>query len=98
MSSMLFWKVKGDTKNKYSFKVYNSICNLQMLDKNENESKGKLTLDVWVNKMCETGTLRKTFSDAHLIPEVDLSFGNFEEFITKRKELLKLKLTELLNN
>ena len=82
-------------KEKYSFAVYNSILNLQMLDANENESKNQKDLVEWVNN---TTTLdgRKQFLDNHLIPDVDLRLDNFEEFIEERRKLLSEKLKTLL--
>ena len=82
-------------KQKHPFKVYNSIRNLQMLDANENESKGKKLLADWVDENTTTAT-RATFLTNHLIPDVDLSMANFDEYITKRSDLLKTKLKAIL--
>lgn len=82
-------------KAKYPFKVYNSIRNLQMLDANENESKGKKYLKDWVEESTDEST-RRGFLESHLIPDVDLSMTNFESFILKRTELLKEKLKAIL--
>ena len=82
-------------KDKYPFKVYNSILNLQMLDKNENESKGKKELWDWVDSSCVSADKAKFLED-HLIPNVDLTLANFDEFITERKKLLKTKLLGIL--
>ncbi len=67
-----------------------------MLDKNENESKGKMNLADWVNKICPNPDAREAFLRVHLIPDVDLSLENFEEFIERRRVLLKIKLTSIL--
>ena len=83
-------------KAKYPFVVYNSILNLQMLDSNENESKGKKKLAQWVDEQTAPET-RAAFLKTHLIPDVDLSLDNFEEYIERRKEMLKDKLMELLS-
>lgn len=82
-------------KQKYPFKVYNSLLNLQMLDANENESKGKKLLADWVNENTTADT-RASFLTNHLIPDVDLSMENFEEYITKRSELLKTRLRSII--
>lgn len=84
-----------DIKTKFPFKVYNSIRNLQMLDANENESKGKKLLKDWVDNNTTNNT-RKAFLESHLIPDVDLSMGNFEAFIIERSKLLKNKLKSIL--
>jgi hypothetical protein len=66
-----------------------------MLDANENESKGKKLLSDWVNENTTPKT-RATFLANHLIPNVDLSMANFDEYITRRSTLLKTKLKSLL--
>ena len=83
-------------KQKYPFKVYNSIRNLQMLDANENESKGKKLLSDWVDENTTEAT-KATFLANHLIPDVDLSMANFDEYITTRSTLLKTKLKSILS-
>lgn len=88
-------ELPDDIKAKYPFKVYNSIRNLQMLDANENESKGKKYLKDWVDQSTDVNT-RKSFLENHLIPDVDLSMSGFESFILERTKLLKEKLKEIL--
>ena len=66
-----------------------------MLDKNENESKGKKELRDWVDSSCVSANKAKFLED-HLIPDVDLTLGNFDEFIIERKKLLKTKLLGIL--
>ena len=92
----LYDSMSEELKNKYPFKVYNSILNLQMLDKNENESKGKMSLADWVDKVCQNPDAREAFLRVHIIPDVNLSLENFEEFIEKRHVLLKTKLISIL--
>lgn len=92
----LYQFLPEDLKQKYPFKVYNSILNLQMLDKNENESKGQKALEEWVSLQCPQPDSREGFLRTHLIPNVNLSLSNFEEFIEKRKELIKKKILEIL--
>ena len=97
----LYDELSEDIRNEYSFKTYNSILNLQMLDSNENESKGQKYLIDWVNEKCEgfnNDYLRKQFLSSHLIPNVDLSLSNLPEFIKEREKLLKEKLTTILLN
>jgi len=97
----LYDELSEDIRNEYSFKTYNSILNLQMLDSNENESKGQKYLIDWVNEKCEgfnNDYLRKQFLSSHLIPNVDLSLSNLPEFIKEREKLLKEKLTNILLN
>lgn len=93
----LYNTLPDEVKGRVSFKIYNSIINLQMLDSNENESKGSMALNKWVEQ-ASRGMDTKSFFDNHLIPEnVALELSNIEEFLEKRKELLKIKLYNLLN-
>lgn len=92
----LYQSLSEQLKQMYPFKVYNSILNLQMLDKNENESKGQKTLEEWVSCQCAETDTRERFLKAHLIPDVNLSLSNFDEFIIKRKELIKKRLLDIL--
>lgn len=66
-----------------------------MLDANENESKSKKPLKQWVDEQTTKET-REYFLKVHIIPNVDLSLSNFENFITKRKKMLKDKLISIL--
>lgn len=78
----------------HDWNIYNSILNLEMLDANENESKNAKSLEQWVKDETKEGN-RKDFLLNHLIPDVDLSINNFQNFIEKRKQLLIQKLQEL---
>jgi len=96
----LYKDLPEEIRKEYSFKIYNSILNLQMLDGNENESKGKKHLNQWVDEKCQglNAYMKKEFLDSHLIPDVDLSLSNFPEFILAREKLLKNKLNNILLN
>lgn len=89
-------QLSDEIKEKYSFEVYNSILNLQMLDANENESKNDKPLKKWVDSYNFAEGQKKQFLDAHVIPDVDLELENFEEFIERRRTLLTNKLRTLL--
>ena len=90
-------ELSDELKEKYPYFMYNSIVNLQMLDANENESKGKTPLKIWVDKELKKTNNRKQFFDAHIIPDIDLAKENFDEFYCKRKEILAQKLKNLLH-
>lgn len=91
-----FSDLSDSDKTKYSWGQYNSICNLQMLDANENMSKNGKSLNEWVEKEVKTKD-RTTFLENHLIPDVDLELNNFDNFYTSRKKILTIKLTDLLS-
>lgn len=68
---------------------WNSICNLQLLDANENMSKNAGELKSWVEaETKKSGMTMTQFCNKHLIPE-KLEFSEFKQFITERKLILK---------
>mgnify|MGYP003807655511 CR=1 FL=1 len=85
-----------ENKEKYGWRTFNSIYNLQMLDANENMSKNDLNLKDWVEKETNENN-REQFLNLHIIPNLDLSLDNFSEYHEKRKEILMDKLKTLLN-
>ena len=89
-------KLEDKDKNKYGWATYNSIANLQMLDANENMSKNDKSLLEWVSNESKNSDLT-LFLNRHLIPNVELSLQNFEQYIESRKEILSSKFRELLN-
>lgn len=82
----------------HEWKTHNSILNLQMLDANENKSKNAMSLKDWVDKEVKSGKDRNSFLERHLIPDVDLSYSNFNDFIKSRRDLLRDLLIEKLTN
>lgn len=90
-----FKYLSDNDKSKYDWASYNSICNLQMLDANENMSKNGKKLIDWV----EIETKDKdsvSFLENHLIPNIDLALENFDNYFHKRKLLLTEKLKLIL--
>lgn len=85
-----------ENKEKYGWRTFNSIYNLQMLDANENMSKNDLNLKDWVEKETNENN-REQFLNLHIIPNVNLTLENFSEYHEKRKEILMDKLKTLLN-
>lgn len=81
---------------KLEVEKFDSIVNLQLLVSGENRAKKNKPLDIWINEQCNGGN-RKKFLKEHLIPDVDLSIENFDDFYEKRKILLTEKLKEILN-
>ncbi len=74
--------------------LYNSIVNLQLLQKTPNIQKGDKPLKDWVNEQTH-GKDKKSFLDEHLIPDV-LDEKDIADFFDKRKELLVEKLQTIL--
>lgn len=74
---------------------YNSILNLQMLDANENESKQDKELKKWAQEQCLKQNISiEKFCENHLIPNI-LLFEDFEDFISKRKDILVNRLKSI---
>lgn len=80
----------------HEWQIHNSILNLQMLDANENESKNAMPLLDWVNNEVQSGKAKNAFLNEHLIPDVDLSYANFNSFIEERRKILRDKLRQIL--
>ena len=84
-----FYKLKESdfpTSTKFQFYTnpenWNSILNLQLLSSSTNESKNDEELKDWIEE-------KHIDLESHIIPkDVSFEFDNFENFITKRKELL----------
>lgn len=91
-----FDELSESDRENYNWEGYNSICNLQLLDANENTSKKHMPLEKWVKENAKKD--RKLFLDNHLIPNVNLSINNFGEFFEERKAILIEKLKNLLTD
>lgn len=73
------------------------IVNLQLLEGLSNEEKSNKDFKEWLEINYKTEVEKKDFMKKHYIPQdVSLDFNNFEQFINKRKELLKAKFKEVL--
>lgn len=89
-------QLKQEHKEKHGWQVYNSILNLQMLDSNENMSKNAMPLESWITEQTKNKD-KDRFIESHLIPNVDYSLENFDDFIVERKKILIEKLKSILN-
>jgi len=75
----------------------NNIANLQLLPGPVNQSKSDQEFESWLMGECETPNDINSYRELHLIPDVELSFENFLEFIEARTKLMRKSLAELLN-
>ena len=74
----------------------NKLPNLHLLSSRSNESKSDMSLEEYYNQMPDA--YKEEFCIRSFIPKnVSLEFDNFDEFYSKRKELLTEKLKEVLN-
>lgn len=74
----------------------NDIGNLQLLQGAVNESKSDQEFENWLQGECSTPADLNIYCELHLIPETDLSFENFPNFLKARTKLLRQRLAELL--
>ena len=79
----------GDSDWHYANKdYYNGIVNLQMLDGNQNQSKGTKSLLEWISST-------SVDLDRQMIPNV-LELENFKKFVDARRKILKKRLMDAL--
>lgn len=67
---------------------FNSLANLQLLEGVPNQEKSGKDFDAWLNEKYPSTSDRRDYKTKHYIPDVDLSFANFREFIEQREEML----------
>lgn len=84
--------------NKENKKLYNSVVNLQLLQKEPNIQKSDIPLEEWVDNQTKgfDTTSRQAFLEGHLIPDVSLQEKDVTEFFKTRLQLLIDKLKERL--
>ena len=75
---------------------FNYLANLQLLEGPINEEKSNMDFKEWLGLNYSVEQERKDYMKKHFIPDVDVDFENFEEFITKRDELLLNEFKSLL--
>lgn len=84
-------------KQEFYLENYDYIMNLQLLEGVPNEEKSNKDFNVWLKETHKSDAEKKEFLKKHYIPQdIALDFGNFEDFIAGRKELLSAKLKEIL--
>ena len=85
-----------DSKHDFYLSNCNYIGNLQLLEGLVNEEKSNKDLEDWLTSQFDDDRARMQYMKRHYIPNVELSFGNFEEFITRRNELIEKELSDTL--
>ena len=73
------------------------IGNLQLLQGPENLSKLDQEFEKWLKGECPTPNDLNTYRELHIIPDIDLSFEHFPEFLENRTKLMRTELAKLLN-
>lgn len=75
-----------------------SIANLQLLQGLRNIEKSDMMPLAWLNKEYHDDLDQiSAYRERHLIPNVDLTFENFPEFVAEREKLILLKLSAILD-
>jgi len=89
---------KGIAQESHEFYLenYNYIGNIQLLEGIPNQEKLNMDFKKWFEKANPDDQSKRENRARHYIPDMGLSFGNFEEFFNKREELILKKLKEIL--
>ena len=51
----------------------------------------------WLQGECETPSHLSAYKEQHLVPDVDLSFDHFPEFLEARTQFMRKSLADMLN-
>lgn len=74
----------------------NNLANLQLLHGPINQSKSDQEFERWIKGECPTPSDLSAYKELHLIPDADLSFEHFPQFVEARTKLMRECLAELL--
>lgn len=80
----------------YYLENVNYLGNLQLLEATPNEEKNNKDFDEWLKESFTNPDQLKAYKEKHYIPDVDLSFGNFESFLEAREKLIVAALKKEL--
>jgi uncharacterized protein with ParB-like and HNH nuclease domain len=89
---------RGIPEDKIGFYVdeVDYLANLLLLEGPENVEKRDKDFKDWLEQAYPTPQARRDFMAKHYIPDVDLTLGNFEQFVAERKRLMTEKFESLL--
>lgn len=89
---------KGVPPEKHQFYLENFdyLGNLQLLEGIPNQEKLNKDFKEWFNEINKDARSKADYRAKHYIPDVDLSFDNFEGFFLKREEILLDQLKKIL--
>jgi len=74
----------------------NKLPNLELLKDTENRSKKDKPFKEWLDDNIKNPAEQQVFKQTHLIPDVDLSLANFENFYEERKKLMINQLKTMI--
>jgi len=87
--------VLSDSQMRFYQENRDRLANLQLLEGVPNEEKSSKPLAKWLDRNFDSGELKDFLRKNH-IPDVDLDFHNFEQFVEKRSELIKKRFKDIL--
>lgn len=74
----------------------NDMSNLQLLPGTDNIIKSDQEFENWIQEECAQPKDLAMYKELHLIPDVDLAFTRFPEFLAARSHLMRERLAEIL--
>ena len=74
----------------------NDLANLQLLQGIANQEKADKEFEAWLQSSQQTPLEMTSYCDLHIIPDVDLSFEKFPNFLEAREQVIKERLVSLL--
>lgn len=86
----------GEDQIEFYLENVNYLANLQLLEGVPNQEKSGTDFETWINDAFPNKKDRKAYMERNYIPDVDLSLGNFEEFIDEREKLIVAAFKKLL--
>lgn len=75
---------------------FNDLANLQLLQGLPNEEKSDKEFEEWLALTAPQPGQLGTYRELHLIPDMELSFENFPEFLAAREQLMSARLATRL--
>ena len=91
------WEFNGMRLHEFYFENVDYVMNLQLLEGLPNEEKSAKDFAQWLKETYRSEDELKDFMKKNYIPQgISLDFSNFDEFLGKRKELLRAKFKEVL--
>lgn len=70
---------------------------MQLLQEGENLEKADQDFEAWLGGECPAPQELAAYRERRLIPDVDLSFDNFPQFLEAREKLMRERLADLLD-
>jgi hypothetical protein len=74
-----------------------NLANLQLLQGLANQQKSDKEFEVWLQSSQQLPHEMDKYCELHFIPDVDLSFENFPDFLKAREQIIRERLIELLD-